>query len=366
MILCSATALLVGHGNPIVIAYGFKADFWHIPFAFIIGQVFNRNHLIKIGSWWLWGTLLMTGLLVLQFYSPQSAWINRAPGGLEGGGFSGALGKFRPPGTFSFIVGVVWFYTFSAAFLIAGMTQHKFYSKALLALSSVAIFIAIPVSISRSLILAAGLTIVTGISISAFQKNMLPRLFRIALLAATGLFIASQFTVFDEAKEAFMHRWERSTSEDKGGVQTMIVWRIAREFIGPFIEIEDTPILGEGLGAGTQIGAKILTGQKGFNLGEGEWYRLIGEGGIILGSLYILWRLWFGFKLSFYALNSLRQGNGLGIIFLSTTLYNLWVGQLGQPTINGFTIIGIGFTIAAMRIPKKSPKNPPTHVQSHA
>jgi len=365
MIFCSIIAMTIGHGNLFVVAYGFKANFWHIPFAFIIAQVFNRNHVINIGKWWLWGTIVMTGLLILQFYAPQSAWINQAPGGLEGGGFSGALGKFRPPGTFSFIVGVVWFYTFSAGFLIAGLTQHKRYSKMLLALSSIAVFIAIPISISRSLILAAGLTIITGICASAFQKNMLLRMIRIAVLAGVGLVIASQFTVFDEAKEAFTHRWERSTSEDKGGVQTMIVWRIAREFVGPFINIEDTPILGEGLGAGTQIGAKLLTGEKGFNLGESEWYRLIGEGGIILGSLYILWRLWIGFKLSYFALVSLRQGNALGIILLSTTLYNLWVGQLGQPTINGFTVIGIGLTIAAMRIPRKSPTNPPTHAQSN-
>lgn len=366
MILCSIIAMTIGHGHPLVVAYGFKSNFWHIPFAFIIGQVFNRNHVINIGKWWLWGSIVMTCLLILQFYSPQSAWINRAPGGLEGGGFSGALGKFRPPGTFSFIVGVVWFYTSSAGFLIAGLTQHKRYSKILLALSSVAMVIAIPISISRSLILAAGLTVITGIFASAFQKNMLPRLVRIAFLAGIGLLIASQFTVFDEATEAFSHRWDRSTREEKGGVQTMIVWRIAREFVGPFLEVEDTPFLGEGLGAGTQIGAKILTGKKGFNLGESEWYRLIGEGGLILGSLYIIWRLWIGFKLFYFALISLRRGNGLGIILLSTTLYNLLVGQLGQPTINGFTVIGIGLTIAAMRIPKKSPTNPQTHVQSNA
>ena len=362
MIICSITALLFGHGNPLVVAYGFKSNFWHIPFAFLIGQTFNYSDVIKMGRWWLWGTILMTALIVFQFYSPQSAWINRAPGGLEGGGFSGALGKFRPPGTFSFIVGVVWFYTFSSAFLIAGLTQHKAYSKILLALSSMAVFIAIPVSISRSLILAAGLTITIGICASAFQKNMLPRIFRIALLAGIGLLIASQFTVFDEAKEAFADRWERSTHEDKGGVQTMIVWRIAREFVEPFIELEDTPILGAGLGAGTQIGGQLLTGQKGFNLGESEWYRLIGESGILLGTLYIMWRLWIGFKLLYFALRALKSGHGLGIIFLSATLYNVFVGQLGQPTINGFTIIGIGFTIAAMRIPEKSIPTPSTNV----
>ncbi len=365
MVVASLTAFLFGHGNPFVVAYGFRANFWHIPFAFIIGQSFNFKDVIKIGRWWLWGTLLMTALLVLQFYSTQSAWINKAPGGMEGGGFSGALGKYRPPGTFSFIVGIVWFYTFSTAFLAAGLTQYRFYSRTLLTLSSIALCLAIPVSISRSLILAAAVTALTGICASAFQKHMLARYFRIALLAGAGLMIASQFTVFEEAKEAFLHRWERSTREDKGGVQTMIVWRIAREFVGPFIENDDVSILGEGLGAGTQIGGQILTGKKGFYLGESEWYRLIGEGGIILGSLYIFWRLWIGIKLFHYSLRSLRTGHGLGLILLSATAYNLFVGQMGQPTINGFTVMGIGLTIAAMRVPKEYKLTPTnTHAQS--
>jgi hypothetical protein len=354
LMLASAVAtLLVGHGDFFVTAFGFRANFLHIPFAFIMGQVLFRSDVIMIGRWWLWGALLMTALIVMQFYSPQSAWINRSVGGLEGGGFSGALGRYRPPGTFSFIVGVVWFYTFATAFLIAGLTQHKRYSKLLLALSAMAIFIAIPVSISRSLILAAGLTLAVGLFTSTFQKNALIRYLRISLIACAGLFIANQFTVFDEAKEAFLHRWERSTGESRGGVQQALVLRIIDDFIGPFTQSKDIPLLGEGIGAGTQVGAKLLTGERGFDLGESEWYRLTGEGGLILGTLFIMWRVWLTFQLSKYTFIAFRKGNGLGLIFLSATAYNLLVGQFGQSTINGFMIVGIGLTIASMR-PRKT------------
>jgi hypothetical protein len=345
--------LLVGHGNLLVTAFGFRANFFHIPFAFIMGTVLFRSDVVTIGRWWLWGTLLMTALIVMQFYSPQSAWINRSVGGLEGGGFSGALGRYRPPGTFSFIVGVVWFYTFSTAFLVTGLTQHKRYSKFLMALSAMAIFIAIPVSISRSLILAAGLTFAVGLFISTFQKNALMRYVRIALIACMGLLIANQFTVLDDAKEAFLDRWERSTGESKGGVQHALVSRIIDDFIGPFTQSEDIPLLGEGMGAGTQIGAKLLTGERGFDLGESEWYRLTGEGGLILGTLFIMWRVWVTVQLGKYAFITFRRGNGLGLIFLSATAYNLLVGQFGQSTINGFMVVGIGLTIASMR-PRKT------------
>ena len=61
----------------------------------------------------------MTLLIALQFYSPQSAWVNRGIGGdIKGGGFTGALGYFRPPGTFSFTTGVSQFFSFTAAFII--------------------------------------------------------------------------------------------------------------------------------------------------------------------------------------------------------------------------------------------------------
>lgn len=353
MFVAILATLLIGHGNLLVTAFGFRANFFHVPFAFIMGTVLFRSDVVTIGRWWLWGTLLMTALIVMQFYSPQSAWINRSVGGLEGGGFSGALGRYRPPGTFSFIVGVVWFYTFATAFLVTGLTQHKRYSKLLLALSAMAIFIAIPVSISRSLILAAGLTFAVGLFTSTFQKHAWMRYLRIALIACVGLFIANQFTVFDDAKEAFLNRWERSTGESKGGVQHALVSRIIDDFIGPFTQAEDVPLLGEGMGAGTQVGAKLLTGERGFDLGESEWYRLTGEGGLLLGTLFIMWRVWVTFQLGKYAFIAFRKGNGMGLIFLSATAYNLLVGQFGQSTINGFMVVGIGLTIASMR-PRKT------------
>lgn len=359
MLLAAFTTMALGHANPLVIAFGFKVNVWHIPFAFIIGKAFNRNDVIKLGRWWLWATVAMTAIIVLQFYAPQSAWINRAPGGGEGGGFGNVMGRARPPGTFSFIIGLVWFYVFSAAFFIAGITQHKYYSKTLLAISGIALCIALPVSISRSLMLSVAFTFAVGIFLSAIQTNSLIKFFRIGVIACVALLIASQLPVFDEAKEVFAERWERSTREEKGGVQTMIVWRILREFLEPFIEIEEHSFIGEGLGAGTQVGAKLLTGERGFHLGEIEWERLIAEGGIVLGTLYILWRLWLGLSLFHYCNIAFKRGNALGYIFLTACLYNIFVGQWGQISINGFTALGIGLTIASMRIHKSATATAP-------
>ncbi|PXA04217.1 hypothetical protein DDZ13_06665 [Coraliomargarita sinensis] len=344
-----AVTLFIGHGNLIVAGFGFRTNFFHFPMAFIMGTVFYRRDVIELGKWWLLGTIGMTGIIAMQFYMPQSAWINQGVGGVEGAGFSGAMGRYRPPGTFSFIVGVVWYYVFATAFLVGGITQHKRYPKWLITTSAIAIIIAIPVSISRSLILAAALTFVTGLLVSGLQRNALRRYGRIFVFAVIGLIVAAQFPVFDEAKEAFFSRWEHSTRDDLGGVKGAIVGRIINDFIGPFVDDNEIPILGVGIGAGTQVGNKLLRGSRDFQLGEGEWFRITAEGGIIFGSLYILWRILLTCTLLKYSMRSYLGGNGLGLIFLSATAFNLLVGQIGQSTILGFTIMGIGLTVASMR-----------------
>lgn len=352
------TTLFFGHGNPIVAAFGVKATFLHIPFAFLLGRVFDLSDVVRIGKWWLWGTIPMTAIIVLQFYSPQSAWINLSVGGVEGGGFAGALGRYRPPGTFSFIVGVIWFYTFTAAFLMAGLTQHNRYSKLLLGLAALSLLIAVPVSISRSLILAAGLTAAVGLFTATFRKNAFQRLGRLLVIALFAILAASQFGVFEDSVAAFAQRWENSTGQ-RGGFSEAILGRLLYTFYGPFSNLEEAPVFGLGLGYGTQVGARLLTGERGFTIAESEWFRMTGELGIFLGTAFILWRVAFGAKLGLLCLGALKNGNGVALILFSATAYNLLMGQLGQATIMGFTIMGIGLTIAAMRNPKRSPANSP-------
>src|SRR5690606_6222400 len=112
-IISVSTALLFGHGSMIVALYGARITLIHFPVIFIIGKVFTHEDVVKMGRVLLMIAIPMTVLIALQFYSPQSAWVNRGVGGdMEGAGFSGGLGYFRPPGTFSFTTGNVMFYSF--------------------------------------------------------------------------------------------------------------------------------------------------------------------------------------------------------------------------------------------------------------
>ena len=113
------TALLFGHKNISVALFGVRILLVQFPLIFVIGRVFTYTDVIKMGKVILYISILMALLVAMQFYSPQSAWVNRGVGGdTEGAGFSGANGFYRPPATFSFITGTVSCYTLTAASLI--------------------------------------------------------------------------------------------------------------------------------------------------------------------------------------------------------------------------------------------------------
>src|SRR5580692_7545980 len=103
--------MLLGHGNIFVAMYGVRCDFLHVPLIFIMGKVLRPADVMALAKVAVWLAVPYTALLVAQFYSPQDAWVNRGVGGsLEGAGFDGALDRYRPPGTFSFISGPAQLY----------------------------------------------------------------------------------------------------------------------------------------------------------------------------------------------------------------------------------------------------------------
>ena len=101
--------LAVGHHNLIVALFGWRIYFFHFPMIFVMGKVLSRADLLKMGQFLLWLSIPMTVLIVIQFYSSQTAWVNLGVGGEGTAGFGGALGYMRPPGTFSFTSGYVAF-----------------------------------------------------------------------------------------------------------------------------------------------------------------------------------------------------------------------------------------------------------------
>jgi hypothetical protein len=115
------------------------------------------------------------------------------------------------------------------------------------------------------------------------------------------------------------------------------------------IDAPNKKITGVGLGFGTNVGSVLLTNNKSFLISEGEWGRLIGEMGPILGIWMILIRLFIGLKIAFHSYKLLKENNFLPWTILPFMLLNFPQGSWNQPTAMGFSIISVGLLIASFK-----------------
>lgn len=344
------TAVLLGHGNLTVAMYGARILLFHFPLMFVIGRVFSRVDVVKMGNAVLWVSVPMAVLIGMQFYSPQSALVNRGVGGdMEGGGFDGALGFFRPPGTFSFTNGTHLFFGLVACFVCYFWVNREGVNRMVLVAASVGLLSAIPFSISRSLLLFATIALLFTV-IGMLRKPMyLSNLLVVTFGGIVLLVVLSQASFMQIPIIAFTARFDNANAVE-GGVQGALGNRYLGSLLSAVTESTEQPFFGYGLGMGTNAGNKILTGRNtGYLISEGEWGRLVGEMGALMGLAIILLRLGFCIKIAIACYRKLLQNDLLPWILLSYTLQTVPTGQWAQPTTLGFSTLIGGLVIASLR-----------------
>lgn len=344
------TAVLFGHGNLFVAVFGARILLIHFPLMFVIGRIFTREDVVKIGIALLWIAVPMAVLVALQFYSPQSAWVNRGVGGdMEGGGFNGgALGYFRPPGTFSFTTGLTQFYSFVAPFIFYFWLYPKGVPRLLLIAATASLFAVVPMSISRGLLFQVVISAIFMFIATLRQPRYLGHM----LLAACGVILVvvalSQTAFFKTAIEVFTLRFD-SASSVEGGLQGTLIDRYLGALLEPLVQGVEQPFFGYGLGMGTNVGSMLLTGSSSFLISEGEWGRLIGEMGLLLGTIAIIIRVSFCAKVGLACYAKLAADDFLPWMLLSFGLLIIIQGQWAQPTALGFSTFIGGLLIASLR-----------------
>ncbi|QKZ15434.1 hypothetical protein [Spirosoma sp. KUDC1026] len=343
------TTILIGHGNIYVALYGARIFVIHFPLMFLIGRVLDKQDVLQIGYVILWIVLPMTLLMAFQFYSPQSAWVNKGIGDdNEGGGFSGAMGYFRPPGTFSFINGLTLFYSLAASFIFYFWLDNKLKKakKMLLVASTICLFIAIPLSISRTLLFQVGLTVIfTAVAVGRNPKYI-SRLVFFIITVTILLSLLNNQSFFKTGIEVFNDRFQ-SANESEGGIISVF----NRVFGGAFnvFGSESLPFFGYGIGVGTNVGAMLTTGRISFLFAEMEWGRLLAEFGLLLGGTIIWVRALLIIKISIASLKQLKYNNFLPWFLLSFGFYTILQGQWAQPTALGFAIFSGGIIISSLK-----------------
>lgn len=355
-ILALAGTFLIGHGNIKVAFYGIRILIIQFPLIFVIGNVFQKKDVLKLGKVMLWLSIGMTLLLAVQFFSPQSAWVNRGIGGMEGSGFSGGAGYFRVPGTFSFTNGLSLFYGLAAAYIFFFWIseERKHISQILLLISSLSLLAAIPLSISRTVLFEIALSVVFMMTISARSPGIIKNIMIVGVVGALLFFAISDFTFFETATKAFTERFTTANRNEGGMIEGVFIDRFLGGMVGA-IGSENFNFWGSGLGMGTSVGAKFLIGDRGvYLIAEEEWGRLVGEMGLILGMSTILIRLALVIELLKKSWTAISGNNILPWMLMSFGMFNLLQGQWAQPTNLGFGILIGGLVLASFK-KKNSP-----------
>ena len=156
--LCSVLAIFLSplfpylpwKGMLVVTAYGFRTNFMHLPLIFLMASVLDEEDVKKFGWWILVLMIPMSLIMAAQFNASPESFINRTVGLGEGEQLTAGGGKIRPPGTFSFTSGPVFYISIVAAFAIYGALTRAVYKNWLLIASGIALVVGMGVSGSRA------------------------------------------------------------------------------------------------------------------------------------------------------------------------------------------------------------------------
>jgi hypothetical protein len=329
--------------------YGMRANFFHLPIIFVMANVFDEEDVKKFG-WWIILLMIPMGLLMAaQFKASPDSFINRTAGLSEAEQLTAGGGKIRPPGTFSFISGPVFYMSVSAAFLIYGALRRTVYNNWLLIASGVALAVGIFISGSKSSVIAVLLVVFALAVILIVRPRAVNRFGWTLVIVVIGALIVSRLPIF---KEGFQILSDRFTSAAEATDTTIVggtIERIINDFTEGFKNINMFPPFGYGIGIGTNVGGRILVGRPAILLGESEWTRVLAESGPVLGVGFLLWRTLLVLQLGRWSFAALKRGNVLPILLFGSGFTVLLNGQFGQPTILGFAVILNGLCLAATR-----------------
>lgn len=342
-------ALTFGHGDILTALFGARVFLIHLPLIFLFSEVFDNEDVIYFLKASAVIAIPMTILAGLQYTLPQEHFLNLAPGGQDSAGLAGALGKFRPPGTFSYITGLVDFYSIASIGVIAIFFLLKkplpiWFFPSLLSIVSI-----IPISISRSLLYIYIVNIIFSCFSLISSKKKLIMAIPFIVLILISIIIASAQSIVDDAQEVFLARWVDANSQEggSGGVFSAIKMRIQSGTLEELQNVFYQPLLGRGVGLGSNVGAMRFKGTRDFLVSESSWGMLFGELGPILGLFTLGIKVCFTIKMIRFSTLELKRGNNLPMLLCGIAVNSMLLGNTAQPTSLGFIVLISGLLLAS-------------------
>ena len=343
VLLAVVLSFLINQAHPLTIAYGARTNFLHFPLIFIMARVLSWENVMNYGKAFLILSLPMTWIVAQQFQGDAQDIINTAAGGI-GSQLETSGGKVRASGTFSFVSGIVFYYCFTVAYIIYGFLIKGSFPKWMVYLGTSATLLAMVTAGSRAVI-AECLQVVACIAFLAYYKpsefgKIAGSVFGFSTLA---LIIYSQIDLFQEGLKFLSLRFEEAANVEGTPVQAYFN-RYYAMLAAPYYYSLWTDWFGTGLGTATRAGSAL---GGGWGFAENAWSRPITESGVIIGTLFIAWRIWITKDLLVSCIRAVKRGSYLAIFLFGAVGPILLFGLFGQPTNLGFAAFGGGLCLAA-------------------
>jgi hypothetical protein len=350
--ICVVTSLFGPFANFGVALFGWRCNVLHFPLVFVMARVIDFEDVKRLGQWVLIAAIPMTVLVAIQFRSPANAFVN-AGAGLDAAQITFTGDRVRPSGTFSFVSGIVYFYALVTAFLLYGLVEKRTYPIWLTSIVALCVPVALAVSGSRSTVAMSAIVVMALVVALFLRPALLAKAMKLVAVGCILVLLAGSLavfqSVFSEGMEAFAKRMAE-TENVEGGFDGFV-----SRFLGMFtkaLHMTDIPLLGYGIGVGTNVGAKLLMGHIDYVLAEDEWERVIAESGPILGATFLLIRVLLAAQLGLMAARAARLGHFLPLLLIGACGVPIVNGQLGQSTTLGFTCFVAGLCLASMHLPQ--------------
>lgn len=348
-VILLASAQIVTGINTIPIAlFGLRTYVLHLPLIFIIAETLNEEDLYKLGRWLLMLSIPMSALVIAQFRSSGSSWLN-AGAGEDASQILSAGGHIRPAGTFSYGAGMGCMEILVGAIIFDALLRKERYPRWLLWPALVLMIVVLPALGSRTVLFSmVGVVAVTLFAGMSHAGRIVGLIKVAAFVALAGVFVL-QIPVFHEAVGVMTERWQ-TASHTEGDVGQVLDKRVFDTMEEGLESAETAPLLGMGIGMGSNFASVSTTGSAAFMLGESEWERVIPEFGPIAGLLFMGARVTLAAYIAMQAFLALKRNEPLAWLLLPAVLPVLVLDIMEQTTFLGFMIFGAGICLAAARI----------------
>ena len=343
VVLATMLSFLINQAHPFTIAYGARTNLLHFPLIFIMGKVLDRNDLINFGKAFLLLALPMTWIVAQQFQADRFDAINVASGG-TGHQMMTSGDKVRASGTFTFVSGIVFYYCFTVSFIVYGFLVKGIFPKWMLYLGTSASLLAMVTAGSRAVI-AECLQVIACLGFLAyFKPSEFGRISASVIgLSVLGLVLYSQVNLFKEGLNFLSLRFEEAANVEGNPIEAYFA-RYYEILVSPYYYNQWIGFWGNGLGTATRAGSALGGGSGSAEI---SWARQVIESGLLVGGLFIIWRIWLVKDLLAVCINALKRGSYLAIFLFGACGPIIIFSPFGQPTNLGFAAFGGGLCLAA-------------------